>query len=1171
MASQTLQTIIAINAKVGNGFSEVGATLTELGSLVNGMSQQLIDFGKESVDVYRDYEKSMKDAEVALSTTYGQNTKELSTVMDGLNASATEWAASTVFHTNDVANAISEAAHAGWDYDQIMSGIPAAMQLAQAGSLDLSEAVNYIVKSTNAAGIGFEDLGGFIDLWTYAANSSASTVGEFGDAMLRMGSTMRFTENTEELMTLLAVTANAGSVGSEAGTLIRNSIMRLAAPTDNANEALAELGATSEELASMLDDDALAAANARLAAQGFSAYDQEGNLKPVLDIYRDLYVALGAINGGFENLDKNEDVINILHDVFQNRSLTEALTLVRGAAEGYDDLYDKMKNGDAEGYGEYAANTMMDSLDGRIETFGSKVERLKQLVGESISDELSDVLGSVGEIVDGISGIDSGALDALVGAAEVLAGAGPALLVAGAGFRLIGTLFTSGTLASGVAVLAMLAGAVAASRITEQNYADAFGNLEIDYGTITTAVSEVQTAFNEAYSEIQNYNTELQKSFDTFKTAGGDFKESLIGKMVTGAKLTQDDITNLNGLGKEMIDAVQQGIQSSADSEMASITKSMTEAGEGDITADPLWAQIVDVVNQDFEAEKEKARQLGVDFREALTEALRDKTVDPEELAGLQAYLDAMDEIMARQVAKQNYIEQQRILKKSQTLGLSGIREIGKMVGEERDREFVELTAQQASARFDLEYDYDQAIKEGRMIENTDGTQGKHRATEADKQAALARLDADQQTELYGMTAELNELLMRSISEVVTGSDVKDTWDSMQQLGQEFRENGGRLAQSDIDAYNQRTENGDNEYNAIAFLQEAVEMLEGREALQGYADYYTKGGNASAAQGYMDLISMYDIFGSGTGGQGLTAGYQETSGYSPTDVYQSVVDAIKEAGDTGFSTPEELASYITEQREAGITDDSVISAGLYNQLSEAASQMGMTISDYIVNAVSQGPQTPQTPTVVQSNTAGLTGMEAAQALQDQGATVSVDGDTQELSAKIESENGKQLLEYIDGDATNLSATITAEDGRTITTVVNGDVSQLQAAINSVKNQTVTVNIAGNKLFASGGRATSASIFGEAGAEWAIPEEHSENTANLLNAAREASGFTWPELLARYGGLNADATSKPTTLIYSPTINAADTSGVEDALLEDKDRLDRWYEEKQMRDRMEVFA
>ena len=192
MASQTLETIIAINARVGNGFSQVGQTLTELGSIVNGVSQQLIQFGEESIEVYKDYEKSMRDAEVALSTNYGRNTKELSDAMETLDAAATEWAATTIFHTNDVGNAISEAAHAGWDLNEIMTGLPAAMQLAQAGGLDLSEAVNYIVKSTNAAGVEFKDLGNFIDLWTFAANSSASTIGEFGDAMLRMGSTMRW-------------------------------------------------------------------------------------------------------------------------------------------------------------------------------------------------------------------------------------------------------------------------------------------------------------------------------------------------------------------------------------------------------------------------------------------------------------------------------------------------------------------------------------------------------------------------------------------------------------------------------------------------------------------------------------------------------------------------------------------------------------------------------------------------------------------------------------------------------------------------------------------------------------------------------------------------------------------------------------------------------------------
>ena len=53
--AQTLETIIAINATVGNGFSAVGSTLTQLGSMVNGLSQELINFGKDSVNIYREY------------------------------------------------------------------------------------------------------------------------------------------------------------------------------------------------------------------------------------------------------------------------------------------------------------------------------------------------------------------------------------------------------------------------------------------------------------------------------------------------------------------------------------------------------------------------------------------------------------------------------------------------------------------------------------------------------------------------------------------------------------------------------------------------------------------------------------------------------------------------------------------------------------------------------------------------------------------------------------------------------------------------------------------------------------------------------------------------------------------------------------------------------------
>ena len=93
-------------------------------------------------------------------------------------------------------------------------------------------------------------------------------------------------------------------------------------------------------------------------------------------------------------------------------------------------------------------------------------------------------------------------------------------------------------------------------------------------------------------------------------------------------------------------------------------------------------------------------------------------------------------------------------------------------------------------------------------------------------------------------------------------------------------------------------------------------------------------------------------------------------------------------------------------------------------------------------------------------------------------------------------------------------------------------------------------------YAEGGRATTASIFGEAGPEWAIPEEHSERTADLLAAAARASGFTWNELLARNGGLNGNANSGPNVTIgnYAPVINAGNAAGVAQALEEDKERL-----------------
>lgn len=1247
--AQTLETVIAINARVGSGFGQVGATLTELGSMVNGVSQELINFGKDGVKVYREYEKSMTDAEVALSTTYGRGTKELKSVMGQLDVAATEWAATTIFHTNDVANAISEAAHAGWDFDRIMTGIPAAMQLAQAGSIDLSEAVNYIVKASNAAGIEFEDMGSFIDLWTFAANSSASTVDEFGQAMLRMGSTMRFAADPEELMTLIAVTANAGSVGSEAGTLIRNSMIRLIAPTEKADKAMAQLGATTLETAGLMEDEALQAANARLEAQGFSAYDAHGNLRNVLDIYRDLYVALGGVAGGFEQIDRNQDAMQILSAIFPTRTITEALTLLRGAAEGYDGLYESMKGGDAEGYGAYAAETMLDTLDGKIETFESKVERLKQLTGDELSEQVEGVLETAGDIVDTISGLDEGTFSALVSGLEVIAAAGPGLLLAGSAFRLIGYALTPAG-GIGLGLIALTSAAAALKELRDADFAQEFGDMELDTAGIQNYVSSLGEGFKNAYTEVDKFKTALDNSVASYQTASSTFSSTLLQDMLTNAKLSDTDIETLTNLGNDMYLAVQSAISNSAAASMS--YWQVLFSGEEPAETDPAYQEIIDLTNQAYEDAMAQAKSISQGMRDAMTGAFADGTVSEEEYQKILSYMKSYNDAMARAAAEaqseEDYIKMNKWLQKAQTASWDDIKGIASGAMTERDTILADQEDRYLTEKYRLQY----------------------RGADEETLAAAEEKFRQQQMQTK---AQYDDFLLTLWTSQMQQSGLSEGFEGLGELTDQYL-NGALTAETVqgmiTGQYGASKYAGQAHWDALwnttnreklgKYLGYAVNSYGGQEGIGEQIAWYEEQGNAEMASSLRRLYAMEQLI--NNFGLSRVAGdswleslgddfsttnqdeyvkpqanretFEQTANvgkgysldtarntiaalsggkYKLDEFFTAVGEGVAEENVRGImgawsamskearNEYENLFAQVAQQYDLEAVAASMSSALadegsafspdvalwdlLYGDASEHADDFllhpkvdtseldGMGVDPIEVTATpvlegEEGLNIDPIPVPVQPYTEGT---DAADALQDQGVDVQVTGDTTELQATIDGADGQTLLEYVSGDATNLSLSITDQDGKTLVENVTGNASSLAAIIQSYNGRTVTVNIRGRKLFAEGGRATEASIFGEAGPEWAIPEEHSQRTAELLDAARAASGFTWPEILGRFGGLNADPDNRPTTLIYSPTINAADVTGVEQALQEDKKRLEKWFKERQMHDEAVVYT
>lgn len=1232
MAGQTLTTIIAINAQA-NGFGQVGATLTELGTLVNGMSQKLINFGKESWEVYKDYEKSMHEAEVALSTSHGRNTKELADAMDTLNAKATEWAATTIFHTDDVANAINQAAHAGWDLDQILNGIPVAMQLAQAGSMDLSQALEYITKTTKAFGVPYEELGDFIDMWVYAANSSTGDVQDFGDAMKKLGATMRFTDSKEELFALIGLMHDMGESGSTAATLLRTSMMRIIAPSGVASKVMEQLGATDEEIREIREDASKLAALQTLEDYGFNAFKDNGQAKPMIQIYAELGEVLSQIAGGYDNITKNQTTLGILSTIFGTRGITGALNIVT-ALQNAVELRDKLLEGNAEGYGQYAAETMMDTAYGKEEIFESKIERLKQVVGEELAGQVEGVMENVGHIVDNIAEMDEGKFSALVSGLEVIAGAGPALLLAGGAFRLIGTLLTPAG-GIGLGLIALTAAATAIEKLQQADLRDTFGDMQIDKEGITNYVQGLGEDFRKAYEYTDQFQDALGKAVTNYRDASSTFSTNLFSMMITNAKLTPTDLEGLLNLAQQVQEYAQEALYTAASGD----AEYWTQLFGGDEAAleDPVYQSIIEKTNKAYEENKSELEGIGKGLREAITSAFDDDQLDEGEYNKILEYFRRYNDMVAK-AAAQAQEEEQRIqmrkwLLQAQTGEFGDINELSKTAAAERDA----LMQKENDLYLD---------KMARLIENG-GSEEERRRAEALHQQRLDEINT--QWDNFQMTLWDSQL---------SNNGQMDNWQFMKELADKYT--SGQIDTDDAvnlvtQALGKSTysgnatvfDNGSDRAQMAKITGYMIQALGGDEAVQNKIDLYTSQGNTEMANRLKQLYAMkqlannfydvtrtdpislfglnLDLFGeyetnAAAGMNGQNKRDFESKYVYGTDVSittpeeaRNAINILGQGMDSVYGLMTTIGDVVQGRNNSGIdivdteADMTKASMKIWRQMYESLSQtydldaiaadMGemyaqsglkeyyamwdliygqasKNAGQYMRNPAPEETEQPMAQAIpIQRVQTGEGAADKLTQLEQQGIEVNVSADATELTATIDGEDGKTLMEYLDGDATDLQLKIYEQDGVTLKETVTGDASLLASTIASYNGTTITVNIAGKKLFAEGGRATTASVFGEAGPEWAIPEQHSERTADLLNAARAASGFTWNELLARFGGLNANPQreSQPTNIVYSPTINANDAAGVEQVLKDDKERFEKWYKDQKMRDEAEVYA
>jgi len=1199
MAGRELRANIVIGGRADNSFLQLGGAVEALGEQVNGVSRKLIDFGKESVDAYVSYEDAMLGAQTALSTQY-TSTQELSKVMEQLDKQALQWANNSRFTTDDVANAISNAAHAGWELEEILSGVPVAMKLSQAGGMDLATGLEYLVDIANATGVSFEQIPELANQIAYAGDASNATIEEMLQAMQRMGATMQFVDgDTAGLVTMLAMLADNGTKGTEAGTLLRNSMIRLIAPTEKAATAMDGLRLTSEELDDIYaNPEGLSQASELLKEAGFSAYDSNGDLKNFLTIWQELDRATSGMT--------EEDRNSVLTAIFPTRTITGALALLKAAGDGWDGLYEKIAGNDS--YLDYASETMESGLGGTLRRLESVYNMLQTRTGSELSEDVGGFAGALTDIISAVNEMDDDSFSAIVSGLEVIAAAGPALLIAGGAIKGIGAIAATGPLGK-MALLGIALAAIARglNDLSEAAYADQFGELKLDESQIVPYVSGLGEAFRGAQADIDLYNQAVSTALSDYETASSTFKESLITKMLTGAKLTPEDITNLNTLGDQMRQALLAGIDGSYSAAEETIAdyagKSATEVA----LDDSIWGSIMDTLNYGYETAIAQAEALSQKLRDAMTSAFADGGLTSEEIDNIQSIIDQQNELLAMQADAQNKTERQKLLRQAQTLGLEGLGEISGIAETQRDAELAALEDNYWQAYYQTELGGQMKIRNG--VKKADGTP----YTQADLDRELEYLysgDPNDPNDGYlgqkqAQEAAYDRFLLDLYGNAIAGSELYGAYE--------------RMTARALQGYDPST-SGDSardQRDVERFVGTMMDALGGAESVAARYDYYKATGDEESAQQFAGLLSLYERL--------TNVGVWEWE-----DQVNAQSAALAANPYSVDRAREDLALYDSAFGKGDITTRFVLDrigetiksgGGRFEWSQLGTTYFGAQFSDqafyanlssltenlskaYDMSRVIQETGLVDVPTQYQNFAAAWQLMYGEINAEDYRIPVTPEVDQTGLGDALgevkvpvtpEVQEQEELTATVDGDTSQLESDIAAQDGQDLTANVNGDTSALAAGIAQYDGSSITVNVnyagsppsgvgGGSKgggsggggllsklfKFAEGGRATQASIFGEAGPEWAIPEEHSQRTAQLLDAAREASGFTWPELLTRNGGLNAGSRGAG-TIIYSPTIIANDATGVEQKLIEDKERLDAWWKEKQMREEVEVYA
>lgn len=499
--------------KGGSATKALGEGITELGSSMTlGLTVPIVAAGGAATSVAASFDDAMSQVQGALGGA--------SADMDGLRNLALQLGADTVFSATESAQAMVELAKGGLTEAQIKGGaLAASMDLAAAGQLNLADAAATTVQMMGSFGLGAGDATRIANALAGAANASSADVSDLTQAMSQCSAQASLAGwSLEDTAAALALFADHGVKGSDAGTSLKTMLQRLAAPTDQAAEAI--------------------------AAYGLNIRDSNGQMKDISGIADELTGKLGGLS------DAERDAA--LQTIFGSDASRAAAILMQSGSEGLAKYIAATNDATAA---ETMANAQKGELSWALENMGGAVESASIAFGTALAPAITAVAGVIGNVAEAFASLPAGVQTGIAVVLALVAALGPLLMVIGSvvaalpaiseGFAMLGGALAIplAPAAAVVAAIAAIAAAIYAAWTTSETFRAA---VMAGVDVISSKVQEI-CAFLAPYVQafLDQIVSTVQVAMDTLGPIIGAVLTVIVSTVVPILTSIMDTVANV--------------------------------------------------------------------------------------------------------------------------------------------------------------------------------------------------------------------------------------------------------------------------------------------------------------------------------------------------------------------------------------------------------------------------------------------------------------------------------------------------------------------------------------------------------------------------------------------------------------------------------------------------